>query len=61
MLNQTKWTDIYAPNGEFAKLGQVIKNPALSRTLQTIAAEGPDAFYTVNSIPSLKSKYKLTQ
>ncbi|KAI9326418.1 gamma-glutamyltranspeptidase, partial [Zopfochytrium polystomum] len=38
--------DVYCANGTAAKLGDFIKNPRLADTLQIIANEGPDAFYT---------------
>lgn len=40
--------DIYAPNGTLAREGDLIRRPALATTLETIANEGPDAFYKVN-------------
>jgi gamma-glutamyltranspeptidase/glutathione hydrolase len=36
---------VYYPNGKPAAIGQLIKNPALGKTLDRIAAEGPAAFY----------------
>ncbi|MFM9827723.1 MAG: gamma-glutamyltransferase [Sphingomonas sp.] len=37
---------LYAPSGKPAAVGDTIRNPALAATLRTIAAQGPDAFYT---------------
>lgn len=37
---------IYAPNGKTPKVGQIMKNPDLAVTFETVAEEGPDSFYT---------------
>ena len=36
----------YTHDGKPYAVGETIKNPALARTLRTIAEQGPDAFYT---------------
>lgn len=36
---------IFLPHGRPAKTGELLVNPDLARSLRTIAAEGPDAFY----------------
>ncbi|HEU5208368.1 MAG TPA: gamma-glutamyltransferase [Longimicrobiales bacterium] len=36
---------IFAPGGELPAVGAVLRNPALARTLRTIAEGGADAFY----------------
>lgn len=36
---------IYLPNGRPPRIGEVLTNPDLARSLRTIAAEGPEAFY----------------
>lgn len=50
MKSLPEFTEIYAPNGTFVKPGEIIKNVALSKTLQTIATEGADSFYKVHKI-----------
>lgn len=37
---------LYARDGTAAPVGTLIRNPALAKLLRTIAARGPDAFYT---------------
>lgn len=36
---------IFRPGGELPRVGGILRNPALARTLQAIAAGGADAFY----------------
>lgn len=36
---------IFAPDGDLPEVGAVLRNPALAKTLRTIAAGGVDAFY----------------
>ncbi len=43
-LNQAG-QDIFMPDGEPLREGEILKNPALAQTLQTLADEGPDAMY----------------
>ncbi|QRV76429.1 gamma-glutamyltranspeptidase [Ceratobasidium sp. AG-Ba] len=40
------WAAVYAPNGTVAVAGQTIHRPTYAKTLQRIANEGVDAFYT---------------
>lgn len=47
MLGNPDWSAIFAPGGAFLREGDVIKRTNYSRTLATIASEGPDAFYKV--------------
>ncbi|MFW2828680.1 gamma-glutamyltransferase [Sphingomonas sp. ID0503] len=48
----TNWQDfpaiaaLYLKDGEPAAVGTLIRNPALAKTLRTLADEGPDPFYT---------------
>lgn len=46
-MQSPEWVEIYAPNGTIAKPGQIIKRPALAKTLNTIALKGAGAFYKV--------------
>lgn len=48
MLGNPDWSAIFAPHGTFLKQGDLIRRTNLSRTLSTIASEGPDAFYKVS-------------
>lgn len=45
LLNLKEWTEVFAPNGTLAKVGDIIKRPTFATTLKTIAIEGPNAFY----------------
>jgi gamma-glutamyltranspeptidase len=36
---------IFRPEGEFPEVGEVLRNPALGRTLEVVAREGPEGFY----------------
>lgn len=40
------WSQDFAPDGRRVGLGDIMKRKRLARTLDTIAAEGVDAFYT---------------
>ncbi|KAB5591111.1 Gamma-glutamyltranspeptidase [Ceratobasidium theobromae] len=40
------WAAVYAPNGTVAVAGQIIHRPIYAKTLQRIANEGVDVFYT---------------
>ena len=39
------WKSVFAPNGAAIKEGENFRQPALARTLETIAQKGPRAFY----------------
>ncbi|GBE81194.1 Gamma-glutamyltranspeptidase 1 [Sparassis crispa] len=45
MQDNSDWSSIFAPEGRLLEEGDIIRRTNLSRTLGTIAAEGPDAFY----------------
>lgn len=47
MLNLPDWRAIFAPNGRLLREGELIQRVNLSRTLTTIANEGPGALYKV--------------
>jgi gamma-glutamyltranspeptidase/glutathione hydrolase len=38
--------EIYAPKGEAPNVGQIMKNKDLADTFESVAADGPDAFYS---------------
>ncbi|CAO3620615.1 unnamed protein product [Mucor fragilis] len=46
ILNSAEWVEVFAPNGTIAQPGDIIKRPTLATTLETIANEGADAFYS---------------
>ncbi|GAA97095.1 uncharacterized protein L969DRAFT_53991 [Mixia osmundae IAM 14324] len=45
MLDAPEWAEIFAPAGDFLRPGELIRRPALARTLRTVADKGADAFY----------------
>ena len=47
LMLQPVWKDIFAPNGELLREGELIRRTALSQTLAAIAKGGADAFYKV--------------
>jgi gamma-glutamyltranspeptidase/glutathione hydrolase len=38
--------EIYAPNGVIPEIGQIMKNKDLAETFESVAKDGPDAFYS---------------
>ncbi|KAI9495243.1 nucleophile aminohydrolase [Zychaea mexicana] len=46
LMTMPEWTEVFAPNETLAKAGDLIVRSKLAETLDTIAREGPDAFYT---------------
>ncbi|KAF9585009.1 hypothetical protein BGW38_004305 [Lunasporangiospora selenospora] len=46
METNPAWSEVFAPEGTALVEGQWIKRKVYAETLQTIAQEGPDAFYT---------------
>lgn len=47
MLENEDWRAIFAPQGKLLLEGEPIERTNYSRTLATIASEGPEVFYTV--------------
>ncbi|KZV73343.1 gamma-glutamyltranspeptidase [Peniophora sp. CONT] len=45
MLGNKDWSPVFAPRGVLLREGELIKRTNLSRTLATLAEEGPEAFY----------------
>ncbi|TFK89119.1 gamma-glutamyltranspeptidase [Polyporus arcularius HHB13444] len=60
MLNVPDWRAVFAPDGQLLKEGQVIRRTNLSRTLEIIAREGPDAFYKGPIADAIVDKVKAT-
>ncbi|TEB06228.1 gamma-glutamyltranspeptidase [Coprinellus micaceus] len=60
MLENSDWSDVFAPEGRFLKEGEVIRRVNLSRTLATIAEDGPDAFYKGPIAGSILEKIQQT-
>ncbi|KAJ3989135.1 gamma-glutamyltranspeptidase [Lentinula detonsa] len=60
MLNDPDWSPIFAPHGALLKEGEPIQRRNLSRTLFTIAAEGPESFYKGPIANSLVRKIQAT-
>lgn len=40
------WRTVFAPGGQTLKKGEILRQPALARSLRSIAARGAEAFYT---------------
>ena len=57
MHNSPDWKAIFAPKGCLLREGDVIRRVALSRTLATIAEEGPGAFYSVRRTVSINVQH----
>lgn len=45
LVKKPEWVDVFAPNGTIAKIGDIIKRPALADTLESISKKGADVFY----------------
>ncbi|KAJ2931509.1 hypothetical protein H1R20_g5598, partial [Candolleomyces eurysporus] len=60
MLKNPDWNVIFAPEGRFLKEGETVRRTNLSRTLATIAKEGPDAFYRGPIADSILHKIRET-
>ncbi|KAJ6593887.1 gamma-glutamyltranspeptidase [Mycena capillaripes] len=60
MLENPDWSAVFAPRGTFLREGDVIKRTNYSRTLATIASQGPDAFYKGPIADSLIRKVRAT-
>lgn len=50
----------FKPNGEFLKSGSLKKNPLLATTLETIAKEGAEAFYTGSLAEKIAERVRLS-
>ncbi|CAO3597298.1 unnamed protein product [Absidia cylindrospora] len=53
LMESPEFRKVYAPTGSIAQPGDILKRPNLARTLEIIAKEGPDAFYTGKIAESL--------
>ena len=42
---QPGWSALFTPNGQLPNTGETLRNPALARTLQAVAAQGQAGFY----------------
>ncbi|KAI0743604.1 gamma-glutamyltranspeptidase [Daedaleopsis nitida] len=60
MLSEPDWRDVFAPGGRLLKEGDLIRRTNLSRTLETIAEEGPDAFYKGSIADAIVNKVQET-
>ena len=60
MLNHPDWKPIFAPEGRLLQAGETIRRTNLSRTLATIAEEGPEAFYKGPIADAIVAKVKET-
>ncbi|KAF7376135.1 hypothetical protein MSAN_00028400 [Mycena sanguinolenta] len=60
MLGNPDWSAVFTPRGRFLREGEVIRRTNYSRTLATIASEGPDAFYKGPIADSLINKIRAT-
>ncbi|KAJ3048386.1 hypothetical protein HK097_010622 [Rhizophlyctis rosea] len=45
VLNNTAFREVFAPNGNLVRKGDVVKRPNLAKSLEAIGKEGPDVFY----------------
>jgi gamma-glutamyltranspeptidase/glutathione hydrolase len=46
LVSDPTWAKDFAPKGELLKAGELVTRKRYARTLETIANDGPDAFYT---------------
>ncbi|KAL4920367.1 gamma-glutamyltranspeptidase [Aspergillus aurantiobrunneus] len=53
LVNDPSWAVDFAPNGTRVKLGDTITRKRYANTLETIASQGPDAFYSGRIAESL--------
>ncbi|KAF9268678.1 gamma-glutamyltranspeptidase [Marasmius fiardii PR-910] len=60
MLTNPDWSPIWAPHGVLLKENDIYINKNLSKTLSTIADDGPDAFYKGHIADSLVRKIQAT-
>ncbi|KAJ7497284.1 gamma-glutamyltranspeptidase [Mycena latifolia] len=60
MLENPEFRAVFAPGGTFLREGDIIRRSNYSRTLATIASEGPDAFYKGPIADSLVRKVGAT-
>ncbi|MBI4610782.1 MAG: gamma-glutamyltransferase [Candidatus Rokubacteria bacterium] len=44
-IRDPEWQRIFFPGGRAPRLGELLRQPDLARTLRALAKEGPDAFY----------------
>jgi hypothetical protein len=57
LMTLPDWRPIFAPKGKLLREGDLISRDALARTLQTIAEEGPEAFYKVRIEAHSRNRY----
>ncbi|PIL36235.1 hypothetical protein GSI_01897 [Ganoderma sinense ZZ0214-1] len=60
MLNELDWQAVFAPEGRLLREGEIIRRTNLSRTLEAIAEQGPDAFYKGPIADALIDKIRAT-
>ena len=60
MLNAPDWRAVFAPDGQLLKEGDIIRRTNLSRTLEIIAEQGPNAFYKGPIADAIVEKIKAT-
>ena len=51
MENDPDWSAVFAPEGRLLTQGDWVRRENFSYTLTSIANEGPEAFYSVSSLP----------
>ncbi|KAI9572200.1 gamma-glutamyltranspeptidase [Boletus coccyginus] len=60
MLDNEDWSAVFAPEGKLLLQGETIRRTNYSRTLETIANEGPEAFYNGPIADSIIRKVRET-